>query len=133
MSAVVADTHTILWYLSADARLSRRAKEAMEGATSESEPIYVPTICIVEATYLTEKKRIELHALARLRRALRQPDSAFEPVPLTADIAFTLAQVSRSEIPDMPDRIIAATALALGLPLVTQDSRIRASQVETIW
>ncbi len=33
----------------------------------------------------------------------------------------------------MPDRIIAATALHLGLPLVTRDHRIRASSVTTIW
>jgi predicted nucleic acid-binding protein len=33
----------------------------------------------------------------------------------------------------MPDRIIAATALALGLPLVTRDRKIRAADLETIW
>jgi predicted nucleic acid-binding protein len=33
----------------------------------------------------------------------------------------------------MPDRIIAATALSLGLPLVTRDGKIRASNVITIW
>ena len=33
----------------------------------------------------------------------------------------------------MPDRIIAATALSLNLPLVTRDGDIRASGVKTIW
>jgi predicted nucleic acid-binding protein len=33
----------------------------------------------------------------------------------------------------MPDRIIAATALHLGLPLVTRDLRIQASGIPTIW
>jgi len=33
----------------------------------------------------------------------------------------------------MPDRIVAATALVLQLPLVSKDSRIRASEVQTIW
>jgi len=33
----------------------------------------------------------------------------------------------------MPDRIIAATALHLGLPLVTRDQRIAAAGIKTVW
>jgi predicted nucleic acid-binding protein len=33
----------------------------------------------------------------------------------------------------MPDRIIAATALNLGLPLVTRDRRLQAAGIQTIW
>jgi predicted nucleic acid-binding protein len=33
----------------------------------------------------------------------------------------------------MPDRIIAATALTLGLPLVTRDGALRQLDIETIW
>lgn len=133
MSAVVADTHTVVWYLSADPRLSLRAEGAMEKATSEGEPIFIPTICLVEATYLTEKKRIDASALAQLGWAIREPDSAFQPIPLTVEIAFALRQISRNSVPDLPDRVIAATALSLGLPPVTRDSQIQASGIETIW
>ena len=49
------------------------------------------------------------------------------------DISTSLRQIPRAAVPDMPDRIIAATALALELPLVTRDGKIRASNVETIW
>ena len=46
--------------------------------------------------------------------------------------------VPRDEVPDMPDRIIAATAVAYKLPLVSQDTEIRASAslkalVPVIW
>ena len=133
MSAVVADTHTVLWYLSADPRLSICAKAAMEAATDEGEPIFIPTICMVEATYLIEKNRIASLAMARLDLAVNQPGSAFRPAPLTAEIAFRLCEIPRNSVPDMPDRIVAATALVLGLPLVTRDGRIRASGIETIW
>jgi predicted nucleic acid-binding protein len=33
----------------------------------------------------------------------------------------------------MPDRIIAATALHLGLPLISRDRKIQLSSVPTIW
>ena len=133
MSAVVADTHTVLWYLSADPRLSGRAKKAMDAATAEGEPIFIPTICVVEATYLIEKNRIESAAMARLDLAINQPGSAFRPAPLTTEIAFRLSEIPRSSVADLPDRVIAATALALGLPLVTRDGKIRASCIQTIW
>ena len=36
-------------------------------------------------------------------------------------------------IRDMPDRIIAATALTLGVPVISRDSKIQLSSVSTIW
>ena len=54
-------------------------------------------------------------------------------MPLTVGVAFALAQIPRNEVPDLPDRVIAATALLLGLALVTRDGKIRASHIETIW
>jgi PIN domain nuclease of toxin-antitoxin system len=51
------------------------------------------------------------------------------------DLAVTqaLVKVPRDLVPDMPDRIIGATAIHLGLPLVTCDSNLLASAVQTIW
>jgi len=34
---------------------------------------------------------------------------------------------------DFPDRIIVATALHLGLPLISRDRKIQLSDVNTIW
>lgn len=40
----------------------------------------------------------------------------------------------RSTVPEMPDRIIAATALYLHIPLITKDHKIQALQsIQTIW
>ncbi len=71
--------------------------------------------------------------MVRLDFALSAPQSAFRVAPLTVDIAFRLKEIARTAVPDLPDRVIAATALVLGFPLVTRDGRIRASNVETIW
>jgi len=132
MPAVVVDTHAIVWYLSGDPRLSSRAADALDSATAAGELIHVPSICLVELTYLVEKGR--LPAVARwLIQALDDPGTPCLLAPLDRTVADALGSVNRSEVPDLPDRIVAATAAALGAPLISRDAKIRASRVRTIW
>ena len=44
-----------------------------------------------------------------------------------------VARIPRSQVPELPDRIIAATALHLDVPLVTRDHTIQGAPVQTIW
>ena len=48
-------------------------------------------------------------------------------------MAVAVRQIDRVAVPELPDRIIAATALHLGVPLLTRDERIRVSGVPTVW
>ncbi len=52
---------------------------------------------------------------------------------LTPDVANLISSIPRTKVPDMPDRIIAATALYLDLALITRDRKIRISEVKTVW
>ena len=52
---------------------------------------------------------------------------------LTSEVVDALATIPRDSVPDMPDRIIAATAIHLGLPLISKDSRMPLSGVSIIW
>jgi PIN domain nuclease of toxin-antitoxin system len=133
MPAVVVDTHSIVWYLAADPRLSATAADALDSATAAGEFIHVPSICLVELTYLVEKRRLPEVARKRLIQALDDPATPCLLAPLDRLVADALESVSRSEIPDLPDRIVAATAAALHVPLISRDGKIRASQIQTIW
>ena len=44
-----------------------------------------------------------------------------------------MRQVSRAEVPDMPDRMVAATAVYFELPVTSRDRSIRAASLRTIW
>ena len=133
MSAVVADTQAVVWYLTEPHPLSPPAVEAMDAATAAGEPIWVASITLVELRYLIEKNKLPATVLEWLAAELDDDSSAFDLVALTREITDTMGVVAREKVPDLPDRIIAATALALGIPLVTSDRQIRASGVPVIW
>jgi PIN domain nuclease of toxin-antitoxin system len=133
MPGVVVDTHSIVWYLAQDPNLSATAMAALDGATQAGDSIFVPAICLVELTYLVEKNRLPALARERLIEALDDPEMPIRLAPLDRAMIDAVASVNRSEVPDMPDRIVVATALALQLPLATRDANIRASQIQTIW
>ena len=54
-------------------------------------------------------------------------------VPLDLAVVLAMGEISRDVVPEMPDRIIAATARYLSLPLVTRDLKIQAADIDTIW
>ncbi len=133
MSAIVTDTHALLWYLNDHPKLSPAARLAMETAEAAGAPIYVPSIVVVELRYLAEKGTISEADYGLVISTLKDPVTAPTLAPLDLDTADTLSLIPRALVPDMPDRIIAATALHLGLPLVTRDTRIKASSVTVVW
>ncbi len=133
MDGLVADTHAVLWYLAGSPRLSHTAHCALDEALANGHRIYVSAISVVEVLYLWEKGRIPHEALDLLNGALSAPVAGLAVVPLDATVAAAVGRIPRTEVPEMPDRIIAATALHLSLPLVTRDLRIRATSLTTIW
>lgn len=133
MPDFVTDTHGLIWYLEDSPRLGSGARQAFDTYDRGDAIVYVLTMCLVEMTYLQEKGRISPDLIARLDDELSRGTSGLVIFLLTAEVAKTISDVPRTDIPDMPDRIIAATALHLGLPLISRDRKIRLSAVETLW
>jgi PIN domain nuclease of toxin-antitoxin system len=131
--SAVIDTHAAIWYLNADTRLSNRAKTFLEDATQRSMPVFISSITLIEIIYLQEKGKIPAGTLIRLENALRVQDSVLQVADLTTAVAMAVSRVSRDDIPDMPDRIIAGAALHFGVPVISRDGKIKNSILTTIW
>ena len=133
MTAGVADTHSALWYLLKNPRLSLAARQFIDGAAAAGHDIVISTVSLAEIVYLVEKNRLPESAYHELKRALADTDCVITEAPLTVEIVDAMRQVPRAEVPDLPDRIVAATAIYLGVPVISRDSRIRAASLQTVW
>jgi len=133
MLRAIADTHTVVWYLFDDVRLSSTARTFIDTTRKTGDQIGFSTISLAEIVYLVEKSRIPKETLTRLFDALDRTDSILSEVVFDRRIAEALSRVQRVQVPELPDRIITATALHLNIPLLSRDGKIRASAVETVW
>ncbi len=122
--ALVLDTHAVIWYLSGSKELSFTARLVIETAERKAEDIFISAISLVEVIYLAEKGRLSASALQRLQEALKDPNGSIVVAPLDAAVSEAVQRIPRDTVPDMPDRIIAATAAHLDAELVTRDRRL---------
>ncbi len=133
MIAAVADTHTALWHLFDAARLSATAGSMISEAAAARRKIAISTMSLAEVVYLVEKNRLPTSAYDELTQALADPEHVFIKAVFGAAIVQAMRRVSRAEVPDMPDRIVAATAVYFDVPIISRDMRIRAASLKTVW
>jgi predicted nucleic acid-binding protein len=96
--------------------------------------ILIPAIALVEIIYLMEKKRIPMDAVQKSLELLLNGADNYRIVPLDGMVVQSVQRVDRATVPDLPDRVIAATALSLNLPLITRDANIgKATELNIVW
>jgi PIN domain nuclease of toxin-antitoxin system len=131
---ILLDTHVLVWWVDGDTRkLSRKARQALEQNNTRSE-LLVASISIFEIATLERRGRLrfKIPASEWLAQVRRLPEYRIEP--LTDDIAERAGQFGDTFPGDPADRMIAATALLRGVPLVTYDERLRETgHLTTIW
>ena len=133
MIAGVADTHAALWYPLKNPSLSATARRFMDDAAAAGQDIVLSPISLAEIVYLVEKNRLAASAYQDLKNALADPECVIEEGPFNREIVDAMLQVPRADVPDMPDRIVAAAGMHFGVPVISRDGRIRSSSVKTIW
>lgn len=134
MKEYVTDTHALLWYLFKNKRLSKRATSVFQKADEGEARVYVSNIVLVEIVYLLEKVKIPKESIDAVISLLEEPTLNYSLSQINISTIRALQLLPRNVIPDMPDRIIVATALELDLPVITRDRKIKeANVVKVIW
>ena len=129
----VVDAHALIWYLYDDRRLSKTAGKLMDEIEGSGDQLAVSSITLVEVVYLVEKKRIDGNAFTKVVALLERTNPKLVEIPLDHAVVEAMRRVDRTQIPEMPDRIVAATALYLSVPMISYDHKIQSSNITTVW
>jgi PIN domain nuclease of toxin-antitoxin system len=127
---VLLDTCALLWLVGEPARLSARARAALESSDTEA---YVSAISGFEISVKHKKGKLVLPIPPREWLAQAFAAYSLRELPITLQIAALAPEVAVSHA-DPCDRMIVATAQLHGMPLMTSDHLISAcSDITILW
>jgi len=129
---ILLDTHVVLWLTTDPAKLSSKARSAIEDARRNGDGLAISDITLLELATLAGKGRI--HLGISLESFLQEVEARFVVVPISGRACARAMGLPIAYPKDPADRIIGATALVEGLALITADREIlRSKAVRTIW
>ncbi len=128
---VLLDTMVAVWLSGEPHKLSRAAASAIRRA-SRSGGLGISGISLWELAWLITNRVVD--ATGTVEATIEELTSRLSVHPITPTIAAQASQFGMDYPKDPADRIIGATALVEGLPLVTSDITIRRSRyIRTVW
>lgn len=123
MADYVTDTQALVTFMMGKKVINNKAHQAFLSADKGESTIIIPAVVLMEILYLFEKNRIDINLL-QIEDLLKSQNYQFEPLSL--EILKTASDIT--DIPELHDRLITATARYLDLPIITNDPIIRKSQ-----
>lgn len=109
------------------------ARTEFEVAATNGDLIGISAISLAEIVYRGEKGRIHQQVFGRLLEALDQSEAVLHVLSFDRTAVEVMARIERDLVPDLPERVIAATAQFAGVPLITRGRQIRLAGLPTIW
>lgn len=130
---ILLDSHAWIRGASNKDALSKRAASAIR-RHERSGGVGISAISLWEAALLHRRAKIKTAEPLREWLVFLTRAAGLEVHPISLEVSLTAVSLPAAFPSDPADRLITATAIVLGCPLVTADERIRAANVvETIW
>src|SRR3981081_3438676 len=129
---ILVDTHVVIRLAFEQARLSKTARAAILEAPLNGEGLAISDISLFELARIFNREHRRL--AISVESALAEVERRFVVLPISGRISLRALSLPAAYPKDPADRIIGATALVEGIPLVTADRQIRNSRaLPTIW
>ena len=129
MARLIADTHAIVWHLTAPRKLGAAARRRFDAADAARALVCVPAIALVEIALLHERGRLAVGVDEVLEALAGQPGYAV----LALDAEQAAAFAGLAGMKDPMDRLIVAAARATLSPVLSVDAALDGFGVERIW
>lgn len=124
---LLLDTHTLIWFLLGNRRLSQAARRAIENTKNRA---LVSSVSGYEIAIKCMQGKIDFTVSNTLSTALR--GARFDELPVSMAHAIAAGQLAGPHR-DPWDRLLMAQSRAEDLTLVTGDSTIASYGVKTLW
>lgn len=135
MERYVADTHALLWHVTADPRIGSQAKAIIDKCEAGETQIIVPAIVLVEAVSALRNPRKGFNYDAGLFLDLLQNNKNFLIHDLTIETASSFNDQLNDllSLHDDHDRLVVVTSKIFGnIPIITRAEDIKVI-VSTVW
>ena len=129
---ILVDTHVVVWLAFDQDQISPKARAAINDARNHGDGLAISDITLLELSTLVDKGRVRL--TISLETFLQEVEARFVVLQISGRACVRAIGLPAAYPKDPADRIIGATALVEGLPLLTADRAIRQSKaLRTIW
>jgi PIN domain nuclease of toxin-antitoxin system len=131
-TAPVLDTHIWIWWIRGSSDLPLRERDALDSLPADNRPT-ISAISLWEFGNLVAQGRLEIEGSVEDWLEIAAAPTTVNVQPITPRIIAEMNRLPDSFHRDPADRLIVATARALGLPLATKDRKIRAARLTKLW
>ena len=129
---ILLDTHVVVWLTIEPRRLPKSMGTLVAEARMRNSGVGISDFTLWELAMLTTSGQIK--PAIPLGVYLRRVEEMFLLFPITGPIAERSMQFTENYPKDPADRLIGATALVHGVPLVTKDKGIvQSGEVNCVW
>lgn len=120
----LADTVALILHIGKEKRIGNIAPKILSEADQGKHRIFVSCMSYMEILYLSEKNRIVID-LKKVIQFVENVDN-YQEVPITGQIVSIARAID--DVPELHDRIIAASAKYLDVPILTSDPVMHSSK-----